>query len=114
MKLGELTTSIAKHRSRPGLGVNPEGSWTWNDKASKNHGYNWLENAKGLHSDLERARVMLFEYPSAYTGPFAVKVTIHDLSKALLELVQGIRQVCFGSTHANADLTRVSRASNDP
>jgi hypothetical protein len=95
----------------PGLGTNPEECWTFlakekgdaasfklpkffgssdPSKASKaaqqsDHNFNWLRDSDGLASLCPKARIMLYDYASAWKGKLKVRATMRSVCQWLLE-----------------------------
>ncbi|KAM7213105.1 hypothetical protein V8F06_011528 [Rhypophila decipiens] len=68
----------------PGLGANPARSWLANEKDPKS--FNWLNDKKdGLPKDFPNARIILFQYASAYHGAFKVRQYLTNIARTLLE-----------------------------
>ncbi|OLN82235.1 Ankyrin repeat domain-containing protein 17 [Colletotrichum chlorophyti] len=85
----------------PGLGAHPEDSW------KSDSGFNWAtgiydgisksssESASkkdGLARDFPRARILLYQYESAWVGDLKVKTFMRDIAKSMLEGLQANRQ----------------------
>lgn len=88
----------------PGLACPPEDSWCTEEKDDNGKpvrdengrarlGYNWLADEKGLRSGLPNARIMLFQYNSAYMGKWKIKQTMPAIGISLLEALVGEREV---------------------
>ena len=65
----------------PGLGANPEESWKSTDAKSP---YNWLSDTDGLKRDFPKARVLLYQYESAWSGALRVKQFLGNIATTLL------------------------------
>ncbi|KAI9150449.1 Ankyrin repeat domain-containing protein [Paramyrothecium foliicola] len=77
----------------PGLGANPEESW----KSAKS-GFNWASDEDGVARDFPTARVLLYMYESAWTGPLKVKQFIGNLALTLLHGLHEKRAVCLAES----------------
>src|SRR6185436_15168366 len=75
----------------PGLGANPEESWKSND--AKNP-YNWLSDTDGLKRDFPKARVLLYQYESAWSGALKVKQFLGNIATTLLHGLSSARENC--------------------
>ncbi|KAI1503617.1 hypothetical protein F5X99DRAFT_99738 [Biscogniauxia marginata] len=71
----------------PGLGANPEECWK-----SETTKFNWT--TEGLVRDFPRARVLLYMYESAWTGPLKVKQFMSNVAMALLVGLRSKREGC--------------------
>ncbi|KAK6495994.1 hypothetical protein TWF481_002023 [Arthrobotrys musiformis] len=65
----------------PGLGAPPLESWKSADPKLE---FNWLTDKDGLAKEFPRARVLLYMYQSAWTGPLKVRQFMSNLSMTLL------------------------------
>lgn len=75
----------------PGLGANPARSWLANEKDPKS--FNWLTDKKdGLPKDFSNARIILFQYASAYHGAFKIRQYLTNIARTLLERLHADRQ----------------------
>lgn len=87
----------------PGLGAHPEDSW------KSESGFNWAtgiydgvsktssettSKKDGLARDFPRARILLYQYESAWVGDLKVKTFMRDIAKTMLEGLQANREVC--------------------
>ena len=72
----------------PGLGADPERSW----KSSRTD-FNWASDKEGIVRDFPNARVLLYMYESAWTGPLKVKQFLRNLAWTLLEGLHEKREV---------------------
>lgn len=79
----------------PGLGANPEESWK-----STRTGFNWACDKDGLQKEAPDARVLLYQYESAFHGQFKVEQFIGNCAKPLLFGLQAHRGVCCPSNLA--------------
>ncbi|KAL2876056.1 hypothetical protein SGCOL_008760 [Colletotrichum sp. CLE4] len=85
----------------PGLGAHPEESW------KSEAGFNWAtgiydgvtksssESASkkdGLARDFPKARILLYQYESAWVGDLKVKTFLRDIAKSMLEGLQANRE----------------------
>ncbi|WDK20687.1 hypothetical protein CGRA01v4_11974 [Colletotrichum graminicola] len=85
----------------PGLGAHPEDSW------KSESGFNWAtgiydgvtknssESANkkdGLARDFPRARILLYQYESAWIGDLKVRAFLRDIAKSMLESLQASRE----------------------
>ncbi|KAF4928951.1 Ankyrin-3 [Colletotrichum viniferum] len=85
----------------PGLGAHPEDSW------KSETGFNWAtgvydgaskpssdsSNKKdGLARDFPKARILLYQYESAWVGDLKVKSFMRDIAKSMLEGLQANRE----------------------
>ncbi|KZL82888.1 multiple ankyrin repeats single kh domain-containing protein [Colletotrichum incanum] len=85
----------------PGLGAHPEDSW------KSESGFNWAtgiydgvsKNSSestgkkdGLARDFPRARILLYQYESAWIGDLKVKTFMRDIAKTMLEGLQANRE----------------------
>ncbi|KAK1983503.1 ankyrin repeat-containing domain protein [Colletotrichum cereale] len=85
----------------PGLGAHPEDSW------KSDSGFNWATgiydgvtknssestNKKdGLARDFPRARILLYQYESAWIGDLKVRAFLRDIAKSMLESLQASRE----------------------
>lgn len=88
----------------PGLGANPEESWK-----STRTGFNWACDKDGLQKEAPDARVLLYQYESAFHGQFKVEQFIGNCAKPLLFGLQAHRGVCCPSNLAicNQVLSRI-------
>ncbi|KAJ8108248.1 hypothetical protein OPT61_g8306 [Boeremia exigua] len=100
----------------PGLGANPIDCWKYTGGDSRaaptgsstspkatgstqtaetdaSKGFNWLTNAKGLISQFPRARIMLYQYASAWRGDYAVRNPFDSIASGLLEGLMDNRDV---------------------
>jgi hypothetical protein len=73
----------------PGLGANPHDSWQSADSK-----FNWLSDKEGLPLDFNRARVLLYLYESAWTGPLKVKQFLGNIATTLLHGLRSRREKC--------------------
>lgn len=72
----------------PGLGADPERSW----QSSKND-FNWTKDPKeGLARDYPKARFLLFQYESSWTGGLKVKQNIYNIAITLLVGLRSTRE----------------------
>ncbi|GIZ38925.1 hypothetical protein CKM354_000232400 [Cercospora kikuchii] len=92
----------------PGLGANPEESWTWTAPAKKDVGrakskriladsepsdgdagssrkFNWIRDKDGLASLFPKSRIMLYDYASAWKGDRKVRATMKSICMWLLD-----------------------------
>ncbi|KAK6502735.1 hypothetical protein TWF506_003310 [Arthrobotrys conoides] len=65
----------------PGLGAPPLESWKSADPKLE---FNWLTDKDGLAKEFPRARILLYMYQSAWTGPLKVRQFMTNLSLTLL------------------------------
>lgn len=72
----------------PGLGANPKECWTHEDTK-----FNWLRDSEGLASLYPRARIMLYDYASAWRGRFKVRATLKSICTWLLDDLKDKRKV---------------------
>lgn len=72
----------------PGLGAHPEDSW----KSAKS-GFSWASDKDGVARDFPSARVLLYMYESAWTGPLKIKQFIGNLALTLLHGLHEKREV---------------------
>jgi hypothetical protein len=70
------------------LGAHPEDSW----KSPKTD-FNWMTDPKGIIKDFPRARILLYMYESAWTGPLKVKQFMGNIAKGLMHGLNGKREV---------------------
>ncbi|CCF38951.1 hypothetical protein CH063_00303 [Colletotrichum higginsianum] len=85
----------------PGLGAHPEDSW------KSESGFNWAtgiydgvsktssestSKKDGLARDFPRARILLYQYESAWVGDLKVKTFMRDIAKTMLEGLQANRE----------------------
>ncbi|KAK3688801.1 ankyrin repeat-containing domain protein [Podospora appendiculata] len=73
----------------PGLGAHPQDSW----KSNKND-FNWTSDKDGLARDFPKARVLLYMYESAWTGPLKVKQFMSNIASTLLQGLNSKRDHC--------------------
>ncbi|KAK5940015.1 hypothetical protein PMZ80_007433 [Knufia obscura] len=72
----------------PGLGTDPEKSWQSNKTE-----FNWIKDSKdGLARDFPKARILLFQYESAWSGGLKVKQFIYNIAISLLLGLRGSRE----------------------
>ncbi|KAI0595658.1 hypothetical protein F4775DRAFT_568533 [Biscogniauxia sp. FL1348] len=71
----------------PGLGASPKDCWK-----SETTGWNWT--TEGLERDFPRARILLYMYESAWTGPLKVKQFMSNVAMALLIGLRSKREGC--------------------
>ncbi|KAI1485550.1 hypothetical protein F5X96DRAFT_659519 [Biscogniauxia mediterranea] len=71
----------------PGLGASPKDCWK-----SETTGWNWT--TEGLERDFPRARILLYMYESAWTGPLKVKQFMGNVAMALLIGLRSKREGC--------------------
>lgn len=71
----------------PGLGADPEGSWQ-----SNNNEFNWTSDKDGLVRDFPRARILLYQYESAWKGTLKIKQNMHNLGTTLLHGLKSKRE----------------------
>ncbi|KAI1377216.1 hypothetical protein F4677DRAFT_415636 [Hypoxylon crocopeplum] len=69
----------------PGLGAHPEDSWK-----SESTSFNWTTD--GLVRDFPRARILLYMYESAWTGPLKVKQFMGNVAMTLLNGLRSKRE----------------------
>ncbi|KAK0941883.1 hypothetical protein LTR48_005149 [Friedmanniomyces endolithicus] len=92
----------------PGLGTNPVECWSYTpsnkrdgegarSKATSSTkpasrpdpetkgGFNWLKDPDGLHSMFPSARIMLYDYASAWKGSRKVRATMKSICTVLLD-----------------------------
>ncbi|KAF3158492.1 hypothetical protein TWF788_004724 [Orbilia oligospora] len=65
----------------PGLGAPPLESWKSADPKLE---FNWLTDRDGLAKEFPRARILLYMYQSAWTGPLKVRQFMSNLAMTLL------------------------------
>ncbi|EWC47693.1 hypothetical protein DRE_02893 [Drechslerella stenobrocha 248] len=65
----------------PGLGAPPLESWKSVDPKND---FNWLTDRDGLAKDFPRARILLYMYQSAWSGPLKVRQFMSNLAMTLL------------------------------
>ncbi|KAF9882373.1 hypothetical protein CkaCkLH20_00409 [Colletotrichum karsti] len=85
----------------PGLGAHPEDSW------KSETGFNWatgiydgasksfsdsVSKKDGLARDFPKARILLYQYESAWIGDLKVKSFMRDIAKSMLEGLQANRE----------------------
>ncbi|OHE95305.1 hypothetical protein CORC01_09450 [Colletotrichum orchidophilum] len=83
----------------PGLGASPEDSW------KSETGFNWAtgdgvskpssestSKKEGLARDFPKARILLYQYESAWVGDLKVKTFMRDIAKSMLEGLQANRE----------------------
>jgi len=95
----------------PGLGANPEESWKSNDVKNP---YNWISDDEGLKRDFPKARVLLYQYESAWrcvsprpcqlpgghpaklwvSGALKVKQFLGNIATTLLHGLSSAREDC--------------------
>jgi hypothetical protein len=80
----------------PGLGADPDKSWEW--PVPEDNGFNWLKSDNGLAKVFPQARVLLYNYRSAWKGKFKAKQAMEDLGKSLLTGLLSVREVCYNVT----------------
>ena len=73
----------------PGLGADPEASWTHPDTQ-----FNWALDDDGLVKDFPKARVLLYYSQSAWRGKFKVQQYIEPLASNLLRGLHQEREGC--------------------
>ncbi|OJD32171.1 multiple ankyrin repeats single kh domain-containing protein [Diplodia corticola] len=73
----------------PGLGAHPVTSWTHPDTK-----FNWLRDSDGLAKDFPTARVLLFQYGSAWVGSLKVKQCLDSIAESLLNALISEREKC--------------------
>lgn len=65
----------------PGLGADPERSW----ESSKTPNFNWITDEKeGIARDFPKARLMLYQYESAWVGDLKVHQYMQNIARTLL------------------------------
>ncbi|QIW94960.1 hypothetical protein AMS68_000478 [Peltaster fructicola] len=88
----------------PGLGTNPHECWAAKDTgrtrnaqttadgpngssqaAAHRRRFNWVTSADGLKALYPRARIMLYDYASAWTGKYKVRATMKSICLCLLD-----------------------------
>ncbi|KAI2623140.1 hypothetical protein GGR54DRAFT_37967 [Hypoxylon sp. NC1633] len=69
----------------PGLGAHPEDSWK-----SESTNFNWTTD--GLVRDFPRARILLYMYESAWSGPLKVKQFMGNVAMSLLNGLKSLRE----------------------
>ncbi|KAF2156895.1 hypothetical protein K461DRAFT_6937 [Myriangium duriaei CBS 260.36] len=101
----------------PGLGANPEESWTWtpprkreNARYGPSNGsiesvtneqddveFNWIRDAKGIASLAslcnKKSRIMLYDFASAWKGSRKVRATLKSICTVLLDCLSEKRKV---------------------
>lgn len=60
-----------------------------------NSSFNWLEDADGLARAFPQARIMLYDYASAWIGALKVRATMRSICLWLLEDLNAKRKVGF-------------------
>jgi hypothetical protein len=102
----------------PGLGTNPVECWTWKPGANDTpepdgqHGppassratgsskhFNWLQDPDGLASLFPKARIMLYDYASAWKGKRKVRSTMQSICTWLLDDLREKRKVNWQTAH---------------
>lgn len=79
----------------PGLGADPFESWRSKTRGGDGKdGFHWLQDADGLRQDFPHARIMLYEYASAWRGKFKVNAYLSNIAISLLERLTDAREVC--------------------
>jgi hypothetical protein len=96
-----------------GLGTNPVECWTWKPGANDASGsdgqdgppassraagsskrrFNWLQDPDGLASLFPKARIMLYDYASAWKGKRKVRATMQSICTWLLDDLREKRKV---------------------
>ncbi|EME79345.1 uncharacterized protein MYCFIDRAFT_142548, partial [Pseudocercospora fijiensis CIRAD86] len=78
----------------PGLGTNPQECWTWAENAGRSEAatpgtkarqFNWIRDDDGLAKLFPKARVMLYDYASAWQGKHRVRATMKSICNWLLD-----------------------------
>lgn len=72
-----------------GLGADPINCWR---SSQENNTFNWTSNEDGLRRDFPRARILLYQYESAWEGSLKVKQYMPNLAKTLLSRLQTARE----------------------
>jgi hypothetical protein len=87
------------------LGANPEESWQ-----SARSGFNWASDKRdGLARDFPKARILLYQYESAWTGTLKVKQFLGGLATNLLYGLKATREVRHRPETLTFDLTHSHR-----
>ena len=71
----------------PGLGAEPERSWQ-----STKGDFNWIKDKDGLARDFPKARLLLFQYESAWAGGLRVKQFIQNIAFTLCMAIRSCRE----------------------
>lgn len=97
----------------PGLGTDPEKCWIWpanirDGEADVQHvsddlgherqakvrkPFNWIKDPDGLARLFPKARILLYDYASAWSGTRKVRVSMMGICKSLLEYLKDKRKV---------------------
>lgn len=74
----------------PGLGADPVRCW---ESQARNSTFNWIADRDGLQKEFPDARIMLYQYESAWKGPLKVNQSIGNAAWGLLLSLMGHREV---------------------
>ncbi|KAF2226719.1 hypothetical protein BDZ85DRAFT_53827 [Elsinoe ampelina] len=74
----------------PGLGAHPRDSW----KSMDGKAFNWLISEDGIRRDLRKARIMLYQYGSAWVGSLKVTQFLSGIAAHMLADLMVLRKDC--------------------